>query len=101
MAGVWRPPAAHPNRGFGALTARAVRSPEEVATIRALGNSDPEHLVRGRIEPYEIEIQDVVRTPPSRPRGRGGGSSRDGSAEVVGMRAPVPKAEAAVAFFRW
>jgi hypothetical protein len=60
-------PAAHPDRGLGALTARAVSSPEEVAMIRALGNSDQEHLARGRIDPYEITIRDV-RVPPPKPR---------------------------------
>lgn len=58
-----------PTAGFGALTARAVSSPEEIATIRALGNTDQEHLVLGRIDPYEITIEDVPRPRPSPRRG--------------------------------
>lgn len=56
-----------PTGGFGALTARAVSHPEEIAAIRALSSSDQEHLVMGCIEPYEIRVHDV-HTPPPQPR---------------------------------
>ncbi len=56
-----------PTANFGALTARAVSWPEEVASIRALGSSDREYLVMGRIDPNEITVQSVRR--PARRRG--------------------------------
>ena len=48
-----------PTAGFGALTARAASCPEEIAAIRALGSSDQEYLLMGRIEPHEMVLQHV------------------------------------------